>query len=359
MTTRGIRSRRLRRILTGRAAPGLALLALTACEVPTTLPNWDTVWIAPGKSTTIPVASLLPSQVSSAPGGEAFLLNVAPVTAAASLDAACAPCSAAGGAVVAPPEFTLAAAASVPLPAEVISATLASGAIDVALRHDFSFDPLRPSESARGNVVIDVRSGSTTLTHDTIEGASWAPGTTLTRSVPLVSGAVAGALEVTATLYSPAGDSVKIDGSQKLTMTVAPSQLLATQAQVRVSDQSIVAEQVDLDLADIDQAVVDHQKGGALLLDITNPFDVTGTLTLTLTAPGGAITRPVALQAGSSTARVELSEAELGAILGRSPVSLSATGSVSAPVGGATVRPSQGVEIASRLELTIGSKGEL
>lgn len=359
MHNRGFSWMRLRRTLSCRLAPGLALAALAACEVPTSLPSWDTVWIAPGRSTTIPVASLLPARVSSAPGGDAFVLDVAPVTASASLGQACPACSASGGAIATKPEFTLTVAGSAPLPAEVISASLASGVMGVTLRHDFDFDPLRPSATARGNLVIEVRSGSASLARYTIEGVSWAPGTTLTRAVPLAAATVSGTLEVTATLYSPEGDPVRMDGDQRLSMTIAPSQLVATQAKVRVADQSIVADQVELDLADIDQAVVDHQKGGALLLDITNPFDVAGDLTLTLTAPGVTITKPVALQAGSSTSRVELSESELGSILGRSPVRLGVSGSVSAPASGATVQPAQGVEIASRLEFTIGAKEEL
>jgi hypothetical protein len=358
MHNRGARWVRLRRALSGRLAPGLALVTLAACEVPTSLPNWDTVWIAPGKSTTIPVASLLPSQVSSAPGGDAFLLSVAPIAIEESLAESCPSCSAASGSVVPKPAFTVTATAGAPLPTEVISAELASGTIDVALRHDYGFDPLRPSSTARGYLVLEARSGSTTLVHDSISGAdvAWAPGTTLTRALALGAGAISGAVDVDVTLYSPAGDAVRIDTNQALRATVTPSQLHVSQAKVRVADQSIVAEQVELDLADIDQAVVDHQKGGALLLDVTNPFDVTGTLTLTLTAPGVVITKPVVLQAGSSTSRVELTEPELGSILGASPVHLSASGAVSAPAGGATVRPSQGVEIASRLEFTIGAK---
>jgi hypothetical protein len=349
---------RLRRTLSGRLAPGLALMALAACEVPTSLPSWDTVWIAPGRSTTIPVTSLLPAQVSSAPGGETFLLDVAPAPASERLGAACPACAATGGSIATKPEFTLATTAAAPLPDEVISATLASGVIDVSLRHDFDFDPLRPSATARGKLVIEVSSASTTLTSYTIEGASWAPGTTLTRAVPIAAATVAGSLDVTATLFSPEGDPVTMDGDQELTMTVRPSELVATRAKVRVADQSIAAAQVDLDLADIDQAVVDHQKGGAILLDITNPFDIAGGLTVTLTAPGVTITKPVALQAGSSTSRVELSESELGSILGASPVRLSASGSVSAPATGATVQPTQVVEIASRLEFTIGATEE-
>ncbi len=358
MDNRGNRWMRPRRILSGRLAPALALATLAACEVPTSLPKWDTVWIAPGKSTTIPVTSLLPAQVSSTPGGDAFQLDVAPVEIEASLREACPACATGGVILPVKPEFTLTATASAALPAELISASLASGVVEVTLRHDFSFDPLRPSATARGTLVIEVRSGDLTLTRYTLQGTSWAPGTTLTRAVPLVPATVAGALDVTATLYSPEGDGVRLRGDEAVSMTVTPSQLLVTEARLRLAHRSIAAEEVELDLADVDRAVVDHQKGGALLLDITNPFDVTGDLDLTLTAPGVAIRKPVALEAGSSTARVELTESELGSLLGASPVVLGAGGAVSAPAAGATVRPAQGVEIASRLELTIGAKEE-
>ena len=46
-----------------RARIGLSALALiAACDVPTSLPNYDTEWNVPAKSTTISVNSLLPGE---------------------------------------------------------------------------------------------------------------------------------------------------------------------------------------------------------------------------------------------------------------------------------------------------------
>ena len=134
--------RRRSRTLTGRLAPGLALLALGACEVPTSLPEWDTLWIAPGQSTTISVASLLPAQVSVTSSGDAFQLDVAPVSFQESLGEACASCALLNGLTLPKPAFTIEISATAPLPSEVVSAKLASGQIAVALTHDFGFDPL-------------------------------------------------------------------------------------------------------------------------------------------------------------------------------------------------------------------------
>jgi hypothetical protein len=358
MHNRGVHRRRPVRAPLGRLAPVLALFALAACEVPTSLPKWDTLWIAPGQGTTIGVSSLLPADVVVAPGGDAFELVVPPVTFQETLGEACSSCALLNGLVLPKPAFTLTIGSTAQLPGDVISAKLASGKVDVSLSHDFAFDPLRPSASARGYLLLVARSGSTVLARDSIAGeaTAWPSGSTLQRSLSLAPATISGGVEVSVTLFSPAGDPVRIDTNQKVTITAAPSQLRVSEAQVKVANESITATDVDLDLADIDDVVIDHQKGGALLLDIDNPFDVTGSLTLTITAPGTTITRPLTLKSGASTERVELSESELASILGRSPVRLSASGSVSAPAAGATVTPSGSVVIESRLELTIGPK---
>ena len=358
MDIRCVPWRRRSRTLTGRFAPGLALLALGACEVPTSLPEWDTLWIAPGQSTTISVASLLPGQVSVTGGGDAFQLDVAPVSFQESLGEACPACALANGFTLPKPAFTLEISATAPLPSDVVTANLASGQVAVALTHNFGFDPLRPSASARGYLVLTARSGTTTLVRDSISGndLAWPQGSTINRTLSLSPAVIASGVEVAAKLYSPAGDPVKIDTNQRLSLTATPTLLRASEAKVHVTNQAITVEEVDLDLEDIDDVVVDHQKGGALLLDISNPFDVTGNLALTITAPGTTINRQLALKTGDFTARIELSESDLSSILGRSPVRLSATGSVSGPAGGVTVKPSQNVDIDSRLELTIGPK---
>ena len=348
MQNRGIRWRRL--------LVGVLAFPLAACEVPTSLPKWNTVWIAPAQGTVIPVTALLPAGITGTADG-AFLLSIPPVSAERTLGEACSSCALGNGLVAPKPKFTLTATATAPLPDGVISASLASGRVQVALHHDFGFDPLRPSATARGYLLLVARNGATTLVRDSIDGSTlaWPRGTVLHRTLKINPTVLASGVTVSLTLYSPAGDPVRIDTDQKLTVTSAPGELRASEATIRVADETVDAQEVALDLGDIDETVTDHQKGGALLLDVANPFAVAGGLTLTITAPNAVINKTFALRTGAFTARVELSESELRAILGRSPVHLSASGTVSAPEAGTTVKPSQSVAIDSRLELTIGS----
>jgi hypothetical protein len=125
---------------------------------------------------------------------------------------------------------------------------------------------------------------------------------------------------------------------------------------VRVANRAVDAAEVELDLADIDETVSDNAKAGALILTLTNPFAVSGDLSLVITTPGTTVTKSVALTQGTTTTRVEFNEQEIRSILGAS-VRLRATGSVcSAGACTTDVTPSQSVAIASRLELTIGPK---
>jgi hypothetical protein len=332
------------------------VLPLAACEVPTSMPNWNTLWIAPAQGTAIPVTALLPAGISRTTATE-FLLSIPPAEVERTLGEVCPICALGDGLVAPKPEFTLTASPSAPLPDDVISASLASGRVRVALSHDFSFDPLRPSATARGYLLLVARSGETTLVRDSIDGSTtaWPRGTVLKRTLTINPAVLTTGVTVSLTLYSPAGDPVRIDADQKLTITSAPGELRVSEAEIRVVAHRVDAEEVALDLGDIDEVITDHQRGGAILLDVSNPFAVAGDLTLVITAPDAVITKPFALQTGDFTARVELSESELDAILGRSPVQLSAWGVVSAPEAGTTVKPSQSVAIDSRLELTIGS----
>lgn len=353
MVNRGFkRRRRLCAPLTA-----IALVTLAACEVPTSPPRWDTLWIAPGQGTTISAASLLPSQVSTTASGDAFVVDLAPVTTQKSLGEACPACALANGLTLPKPAFTIGMSESIVFPEDLLSVKLANAEIAVSLTHDFGFDPLRPSETARGSIVIEIRSGTTTLTKYTIEGASWPAGEALTRVIPVGSADVVGSVQVAITLESPAGDPVVVNTNQSVSATVTPTRVVLSEATVRVESRQIDTEPVDLDVEDIDDAVIDHQKGGALLLDISNPFGVTGQLELMIESPTITIRRPLTLRTGESTERVELSESELGSILGESPVRLSIAGAVSATgPGGISVSPNQSVVVDSRLELTIGPK---
>ena len=111
-----------------------------------------------------------------------------------------------------------------------------------------------------------------------------------------------------------------------------------------------------LNVSDIDASLVERVKAGALVLDITNPFGVTGPLTLRITGPGVNLTRSVQLGSGQTTQTVPFTQEEIQSILGRSGVTFSATGAVGATQA-VKLAPSQVVQLNAQLELTLGPKG--
>lgn len=336
----------------------LALLALPAgCDFPTGLPKWNTEWLVPVESTTLTAAQLLPATVSFAADRAAFTLSVSPVTLSASLGELCgATCSSFSGTVVPKPAFTTTLVDSLRLPAEAAGATLASGTLAVTIDNQLGFDPLRPGPSARGTLTVAVTSGSTNVGRLVLTGDSLAlpSGAIVSRSI-LLSGAVSSRLAVSMTLASPAGDPVRIDAGQRFSLTATPQSLRLSDVTVTVNQKQASVEPFLLDLGGIDQSLVDRVQGGSLVLDIANPFGVTGNMTLRLTSSGMTpIQKTVPLAAGSSRAVVDLTPQELRSMLGRE-VSAAATGSVSAsqPL---KLTPSQAIQITARLTLVLGPK---
>jgi hypothetical protein len=349
----------------GRRAPLIGLLALvsagaSACDVPTELPQLETTWVVPAENTTIAVGSLLPAGITVSPAGDAFVLDLGSASFDRSLGDVCQECKNFDGLIIPiKPEFTADLGSSVDLPGDVVSASIAGGEVRTQIRNGFSFDPLRPEgTSERGYIVITATSGNTLLTRDSISGnnTQFQPGTTLTRTLPLNPASVSGPIAINVRIFSPQGGPIRVNTNERVTVVAQPNDIRVSQAQVRVDDQRVDAEQVELDTDEVDDEVVDRLRGGALLLDIDNPFGVTGNLTLNIAAPGTTITKQIQLQAARSAVRVPFTGQEIQAILGSGPVLLDATGTLSATGGAVTVRPNQSVSIRSRLELTIGPK---
>jgi hypothetical protein len=346
-----------------RGAPilgALVPLALAACnDVPTGLPKWDTTWVVSGENTSIAVNTLLPAGVTVNSAGDAFVLSLAGTTFSQTLGQMCgAACTSANGQTVPKPAFTTNLSNTIALPAGVGSATVSGGQISVVLTQSMGFDPLRPSATARGYAVITATSGTVTLAKDSIPGetTAFASGSTLTRTLSPI-GAVSGPITVNVKVFSPAGDPVTINTASSLSVTATPNQVRVSQASVGVTNRAVTGQQATLDLSGVDDVVKEHTNAGAILLDIANPFGVGGAMTVTITAPGTTITKPVTLSSSAaSTVRVALTGSEMQSILGQNPVRVNVSGVVSAPSGNVTVQPGQTVSIGTRLELTIGPK---
>jgi hypothetical protein len=329
------------------------VLLVAACDVPTQVPKWDMTWNVPSKSTSMSVNAMLPSGVTA--NGALFQVAVNGVTITRSLAQDCAVCALAAGATIAKPSFTATGTGTAALPAGVVSALLGTNALTVTVQHNYGFDPLRPSAAARGWLRIVVTSGATVVGRDSVNGATTAmpSGGTLTRTIPL-TGAVTSSdgVLVTTTVDSPAGDNVPVDGGRTMTFGVQSLSLGVSQAQLKLVGQTVNTDLTAIDLSGIDSAIRDRAVAGTLVLTITNPFTVTGGLTMAFNAGGQVINKAVALELGTKTSAITFTAAEIKAMLGNN-VALKATGSVSGAA--VSVQPGQTVAIATRLQLTLNS----
>jgi hypothetical protein len=338
----------------------LALVALVSCDLPTAAPIYDTLWEVPGKSTSISVNTLLPSGVQVTPDGSAFQVNVSPssVTVGRSLGQDCSACAILNGMTAPKPPFSGSGNAAVALPSGLVSATLVRDTLALTITNGYNFDPLRPSATARGYLLVNVKSGSTTIGRDSIDGAvtPLAANATLQRKVPL-SGTINGAngIQVVTTINSPAGDPVVIDVSRTIAVSGSVGGFFVSSAQVSVANQPVTASPSDLDLSNIDSTITKRVGGGSLLLKVDNPFNVAGNLSVTFTGASMPIQKSLTLAGGTTTPAIPFSKDELAAMFGRK-VSVGFNGSVN----GATVvvAPNQVVSVSSRLQvaLTVGGK---
>lgn len=366
-----IASRELRRFIAI-----AALLCTAACDLPTGgAPRWNTTWQVPADSGEISVSTLLPQTVSIVDVGSTKAFDVAfgGASIAKSLQAACQACAAANGQRVPKPAFTLGDSTTIPLPTDVASADLVGGTVDYTITHDFGFDPLTPSSGAgadKGWFVVRVKSGTDVLATDSVNGAnaSFASGSSISRSIavaasPSAARHISGPISVTATLYSPAGDSATIDASRSFHLTVTPNAVRVSQAGVVIATSTLISRQESVDLSGLGGEVSGRVQGGSVVVTVRNPFAVVGSLTATLTAAGQQpVTRQIELPLGGlstppSQLRVPLTGDELARLMGSNDVTVAITGNISVPGGILTVTPTQVFGVSTMLEIILSTTG--
>lgn len=346
----GVTSRTAR----ARALAALAALVLGACDFPTEPPKFQTRFVVPGENTTLSVNQLLPSSITVV--GSNFRLSIGgQAIPSRTLGQMCGTaCDAFPTVFTAPkPAFIDSIPVTLNLPADVSGATLAGGSVTVSLIHTFGFDPLRPPGGANGSLTLRVRNGTNVLGTLTITDP-FPPNTQLTRTLQLTPGAIAGPLVVTVVLNSPAGSAtqpVVIDKNASLTGSVTPDAIDISSAIVAVSNKQVSVQAVAIDLTGFED-LRDRVKGGAIVINMTNPLNVTGAMTATLTGgTSGPISKPVTVAAGTTTQRIQFTEAELRSMLGRE-LQLTISGPVSGPNGFATVSPGLVISISTLLDFT-------
>ena len=338
----------------------VALVAgLSACDVPTGIPRWETTWITPGEGTSVSVAELLPAGIAITPDSSAFVLGFDPVDAAWQLSELCPACP--PFAATAPkPAFSATVGTDMPLPASVQSVVVTGGDIDIALTNGFDFDPIRPGAAAdSGSITITVTSGGATVASLVIDGADRAfpPGATINETLTFQPSTIAGALAFAFTVDSPEGDVTTLDPADELSVSIESTGVLASEATVAASSLPIEGAVVELDLADVD--IGDRIREGTIFLEIQNPFSLTGDLSLTVDpeGPAGPFVEAVALVQGESEASVTFDEAEIQQMIG-AVNTLTIDGVVSAVGGGVTVRPDMVIAVETRLRVTVEVGGD-
>lgn len=341
-----------------RSLLALALVALAACEFPTEPPKWDQTWVVPAESISVSVAELLPDGVGLNADSTAFEADVPGTSISFSLADVCSSCAVLNGLPAPKPEFSDTIETSTSLPADLVSATLAGGSLDATLGHNLSFDPLRPSSDTtapRGYIVIRVTSNGNLVAYDSIDGADTAfpGGTTLTPTLAVQPVQVSNALTVAISVYSPEGDEVIIDTSDTAGVSLPSSAVEVSEATVSASSISIDPVTTTMDFSDLDSTAVERVQSGSILLDIANPFDVSGTLDVTFEGGIAPIQRALDVTQGTYSDSLAFTGSELRSMLGANPLDVVATGTVSAPGGTITVTPTQQLMIRSDFKLVV------
>ena len=337
--------------LCGTATALAGALLLAGCDIPTSLPNWDTTFVVQSENTSLAVAQLLPASVTIT--NNEFAISVSPVSFSQDLAGLCSSCSARAAETGSRPAFLGSFESSIGLPADVASASLVEGRLNVTLKNGLSFDPLR-ADGDLGSLTITARSGAVVIGTKVITGATDAlpPGERLTVAVP-VKGEVDEKLSVSVEVSAPGEDDVD-ELSGKLDVTVSPSGLRAKTARFYVQARHITAAPVRLKLASIDKGIINGARSGAILLSLTNPLGVGGTLTLRITGGAKALSKPVAIKPGTTEVDVPFDASELKSFLGYN-ATMTLAGSVSAK-DDVALTPGQVITVASRLKLILATK---
>ena len=340
-----------------RSAILLMMAGLAACEFPTEPPRWDTTWQVPVESIVVGPADLLPTSVEVSPDSTTFITETPEASVQVSLAELCTVCIAFDGMRTPKPEFWDTLTTSTSLPSELVAATLAGGAFDAVMSHNFNFDPLRPGSdpgAPTGYIVFRVTSSGAVVAYDSISGddTGFPPGTTLTPDLAVHPVQVSGSIDLDVLIYSPEGDSVTVESSDTAGVTLNPSTIQLARVTIDAASIAIDPVEATMDFSGVESTAVDHVQAGALLIDVDNPWNVTGDMDVTFQPPTPSIQRSFTLSPGSYRERLDFSASELRSMLSAGEVGVRAIGSVSSS-GPLTLAPADRLQVDGTLELVV------
>ncbi len=337
-----------------RAVAVIGVALIVACDIPTELPKWNPTFAVPLTGTSIAVAQLVPISVESTPDGPAFVIAPGSASFPFPLAAVCAACAALHGQTAPTPAIQYSAGSGIPFPVAVDSAGVLNGVINFRLTNGWGFDPLRPAAGQTGFIRVDLlgRDGASRgfVVFSGSERA-FPPGSTMDGALTF-AGATTQTPILQVTFGSPAGDAAPINAAAMINVIVVSGRLVATDATVKVASRQVTSLPMQLNLTGVDDFVIRRVRGGKLLLKIANGFRVSGRMTLNIAGGINPVSQMFDIPAADSTVEVELSEADLESILGRSVVA-SVQGIVSTS-GSVMLTPTSSFTLEPLLVLELG-----
>lgn len=327
-------------------AAAATIFTLTACDVPTEPPMFEPRWIVPVDETSLSVDELLPASV--AVSGDAFDVSVDPVSAVETLGDLCSGCAAADGMVAPVPPFNGSFVSTQGLPADVGSAEVSGGSIDIEILNGFGFDPLDNGGSVTITIADDLTGevlGELVLEDPTDD---LTPNIPELRSISVQPGSITGPIRATTTVDAPGGQTALIDVSDMIEVTATVQSLLVSSVTVDVGSRSVTLDEQQIGLEDIDAEIADRIIEGTIILDIDNPFGVSleGTIEI------GSISRSISItDASTSTVTLSYTGDELRSFIGQPNVLFSGSGVANGDA--VTIRPGQVMLLDATLDFTI------
>jgi hypothetical protein len=340
------------------AAVALGLLA--ACDVPTSAPKWDTSWQVPVSEDSVTIGQLLPGGVTTT--GVLFNVAVGRDSVKASLGTMCPTCGAAHGTTAALPAINYTLFIEDSVPQNVVQVTPAAGtSYAYQIVNNLPFDPLRPQAGVFGTLIIGlVDPDSNVIAVDTVRGqtVTVAPGTTLSRAMPMANLPVGGPFQLAAKVIIPAGATVPIDTGARVTIRSNQDSVGLSSVRVVVDSLSIVSISKDVDMTGIVGEFESSIQAAEVKITIQNPMSVGGAVQLQFEDDlGNDIIPPKAftLAPGSTVQSIGLTQAGILDLIDYGTVHLRITGVVAGTLGAsvAEIHPDDVAQLKSRIFVTV------
>ena len=99
-------------------------------------------------------------------------------------------------------------------------------------------------------------------------------GSTVTKTLTLVSGTLDGPLAATTTVNTLGGQIALVQVAEAISVAATTNAVLVSEVVVDVPAQTVTFDPVDVDVQDIDSELTDRINQGTIILGVNNPFAV-------------------------------------------------------------------------------------